>query len=501
VVSTPLVPKGLYSVIVGAGGVGAAAGLTDAGLNGNDSKFGNITIITGNTSALFGNLTAIGGGGGGSRNDTTSSPARSGGSGGGANGFAGAVGGTPTTAQGRRGGNSGGTHYAGGGGGAATAGVSGVSGSVTGGGGDGLEDTILTTSYYWAGGGGGGGYSTNGGNGGLGGGGGGALGVTTGGSGINAGNAGGGGSVSPSTTNIAGGAGGANTGGGGGGGSQGTATNAGGNGGSGVVILRYPDTKNDALYTTNLDAGYPVTTGGYKIYKWSTSGSIQFGATGGPVNTVLPSITVTSGSVDNGLPNAVLTCGTGTWTGDPTITYAYQWYRSGVLVAGAINNTYTTLYTDAFRTLTCSVTATNSADSLTLFSSNGAFVLINGFVKTSTEYGFGANLATTITDSFNTTLTESVTVLSNVGILTDNSEGLNKLTSLAVSVTDSANTTLTESVTVLSNVGILTDNSEGLNKLTSLATIPATTFAYTDGVPVIVSNTAPASSTQTWYVG
>jgi hypothetical protein len=397
--------------------------------------------------------------------------------------------------QGRRGGNSGGTGYAGGGGGAGTAGT-----NTPGTGGTGLEDTILTTSYYWGGGGGGSGYTGAGGNGGAGGGGGGAIGTTTGGSGINAGSAGGGGATG-SAANTAGGSGGTNTGGGGGGGSLGTATNAGGNGGSGVVILRYPDTKNDALYTTNLDAGYPVTTGGYKIYKWSTSGSIQFGATGGPVSTVLPSITVTSGSVDNGLPNAVLTCSTGTWTGDPTITYTYQWYKSNIIVAGATNSTYTTLYSDAFKTLTCSVTATNSADSLTLFSSNGAFVLINGFVKTSTEYGFSANLATSITDSFNTTLTESVIVIGNLSILTDNSEGTNKLTNLAVSVTDSANTTLTESVTVIGNLGILTDNSEGTNKLTSLATTPATTFAYTDGVPVIVSNTAPASSTQTWYVG
>jgi hypothetical protein len=45
-------------------------------------------------------------------------------------------------------------------------------------------------------------------------------------------------------------------------------------GGSGIVILRYPNTYADAASTT----GSPVltNTGGYKIYKFTGSGSITF---------------------------------------------------------------------------------------------------------------------------------------------------------------------------------------------------------------------------------
>jgi hypothetical protein len=60
---------------------------------------------------------------------------------------------------------------------------------------------------------------------------------------------------------------------GGGGGGSGSAA-AGTAGGSGIVIIRYANTYDAAASTT----GSPTITnaGGYRVYKWTSSGSITF---------------------------------------------------------------------------------------------------------------------------------------------------------------------------------------------------------------------------------
>jgi hypothetical protein len=63
------------------------------------------------------------------------------------------------------------------------------------------------------------------------------------------------------------------TGGGGGGGNW--PNFAGGNGGSGVVILRYPTVYPIATANTGSNVIY-TTSGGYRIYKFSASGTITF---------------------------------------------------------------------------------------------------------------------------------------------------------------------------------------------------------------------------------
>jgi hypothetical protein len=72
-----------------------------------------------------------------------------------------------------------------------------------------------------------------------------------------------------------------------------------------------------------------------------------------PVNTVAPSIT---GTAQEG---QTVTCSTGTWTGTPTITYAYQWMRNGSNIGSATNSTYTLVTADVSQSITCQVTATN----------------------------------------------------------------------------------------------------------------------------------------------
>jgi hypothetical protein len=55
---------------------------------------------------------------------------------------------------------------------------------------------------------------------------------------------------------------------------NGTASAIGANGGSGVVIIKYPDIYDAAASTTG--SASLSTVNGYKIYTFTTSGSITF---------------------------------------------------------------------------------------------------------------------------------------------------------------------------------------------------------------------------------
>lgn len=76
-----------------------------------------------------------------------------------------------------------------------------------------------------------------------------------------------------------------------------------------------------------------------------------------PVNTVAPAIT---GTAQEG---QTVSCSTGTWTGTPTITFAYQWKRNGSNIGSATNSTYTLVTADVSQSITCQVTATNDVGS------------------------------------------------------------------------------------------------------------------------------------------
>ena len=213
-----------YTVIVGAGGAGIAAGSTVAGNQGSNSSFNTVT--------------ANGGGKGGIQGGATDT---SGGSTGGAGGFGTRTG---TASQGNLGGTTG-WSGAGGGGNSAVGADTPNSNANGGAGGAGTASSITGSSVTYAGGGGGGSYRLTGGAGGSGGGGaGGTFGGTQGVSGT------------------------ANLGGGGGGGSD-TGTGAGsGSGGSGVVIISYPSPQK-------FGGGIVTTSGSNTIHTFTTSGTLS----------------------------------------------------------------------------------------------------------------------------------------------------------------------------------------------------------------------------------
>ena len=93
-----------------------------------------------------------------------------------------------------------------------------------------------------------------------------------------------------------------------------------------------------------------------------------------PVNTVAPSVTPLTGTAGV----TTYTSTTGTWTGNPTPTYAYQWQTNDqgslwVSISGATSSTYSPAsnYTSVYNnTLRCRVTATNSQASVAAFSND-----------------------------------------------------------------------------------------------------------------------------------
>jgi len=233
------VPGTTYTISVGSGGGTKfnSGGIGQTGNNGQNSFISGSGITT---------ITAIGGGGGGAY---ATIPAANGGSGGGEGGYTSGGIGTGTSGQGYNGGGGGSgpttTSSSGGGGGAGSVGSS-ASYDTAGNGGAGIQSSITGTATYYAG--GGGGCTTNG-----------SLG--TGGSG-----GGGNGDTNNSNTPTSGAA---NTGGGGGGARLDNATS--GAGGSGVVILR---TVGSAVSTTG--SVTTTTSGGFNIYKFTSTGSITF---------------------------------------------------------------------------------------------------------------------------------------------------------------------------------------------------------------------------------
>lgn len=233
------------TVTVGGGGASYTSRYSGGGNSGSNSVFGSITATGGgfgssaNSAQSYGSVGGSGGSGGGGaqRNNP------SGGNGVAGQGYAGG-----------RGSPNAGADAGGGGGGAGGAGQDAIGSSQGGAGGVAYVSDITGSTTYYAGGGGGAGNGNS--SYGLGG----NTSVTA-----QKGGAGDGEGANTPMTNAT-----ANT----GGGAGGKNNSADGQGGSGIVVIRYPDTYIAAVATT----GSPtvIVTGGYRIYRWNSSGSITF---------------------------------------------------------------------------------------------------------------------------------------------------------------------------------------------------------------------------------
>jgi RHS repeat-associated protein len=93
----------------------------------------------------------------------------------------------------------------------------------------------------------------------------------------------------------------------------------------------------------------------------ATSAQTAAATAAAPANTVAPAV---SGTLKEGV---ALSASTGTWTGTPTITYAYAWQRctaagaSCAAISGATSATYRLVAADVSKTVRVAVTATNAS--------------------------------------------------------------------------------------------------------------------------------------------
>ncbi len=99
---------------------------------------------------------------------------------------------------------------------------------------------------------------------------------------------------------------------------------------------------------------------------------VASGETGSPGTLVNhPPVKVTGPAVTGSTyVGASLTCDPGTWNGIPAPTFAYKWLRNGSPIGSATSASYATVAADAGTAISCEVTATNAASSVSAASNS-----------------------------------------------------------------------------------------------------------------------------------
>jgi hypothetical protein len=139
----------------------------------------------------------------------------------------------------------------------------------------------------------------------------------------------------------------------------------------GIVVAEAEGQADNGLggvYTiTNADKGYElwcnvIATNGSGSEEEESENSIFVPGSGPPEtppeNTGKPKVEYTGTAVELGTK---LKCSQGTWTGSPTPTYSYEWLRDGARIERQMTNEYTVETADEGYSLSCKVTAENTA--------------------------------------------------------------------------------------------------------------------------------------------
>ena len=132
--------------------------------------------------------------------------------------------------------------------------------------------------------------------------------------------------------------------------------------GSGADWTAQPELSASDAPSGGGDFGFAVAISGDTALIGSPSGGQDEGGrvyvdliASAPANTTAPGLSGTPVVGDT------LTCSTGTWSGDPAPTLTYQWLRDASRISDATSASYTVQAADQAHTLSCQVTATNSA--------------------------------------------------------------------------------------------------------------------------------------------